>query len=441
MVSRQGSNESDRTLVDIATQQRRLAPLPPEPSQPQSRSPTIISPAVPSSSPGAERGAFQVPRKATTTIPPVARSDEVPPYSSPQNSGESWTRQQQQHLLNQQRADTARPTDEEQQHLARRRRLHQSRVHYEDGPHPDEATYPATRPLRIQRRSNGNGGATPAHQHHQSIPNRRQSSHIQHHEPGNLSTFGHRHISITASPTFEQLNNFSRSRHNTLVGGMNPTRSYFSPTSSQPTPYSGFGSFRSSQEGGGGAAPNFEDLFFDLLFVANLTVYSNSAQLSSLGEVGGFLGYFALLWWTWYSHCLFDVRFRTRPGLVKSGLVFYPQYCTRLCTIGVWVAFTTTAGQFSRGDFVSFSEIYALNRLVLGLDYFVIAVDQFRRDGWRQFLESEEDRGAESTPTRLSSWMRGCGPMVGLASTWGSVSVIGKTAAKQEVVTLTSTLV
>lgn len=154
---------------------------------------------------------------------------------------------------------------------------------------------------------------------------------------------------------------------------------------SDATPYgdgSGEGSLHSKSTARVSHAPNFEDLFFDLLFVANLAVYAEAQQLNSLGKVGGFLAYFCLLWWTWYSHSLFDVRFRTRPGIIKTYLVYYPQLLNRLVQVGIWVAFTTTGGQFVRLDFTSFSQIYALNRLSLALDYLIIVVDK-ARGVWR----------------------------------------------------------
>lgn len=44
-------------------------------------------------------------------------------------------------------------------------------------------------------------------------------------------------------------------------------------------------------------ATNFGDLFFDLLFAANLEVYTEAVSLNNPREVGGFLGWFVVLWW------------------------------------------------------------------------------------------------------------------------------------------------
>lgn len=42
---------------------------------------------------------------------------------------------------------------------------------------------------------------------------------------------------------------------------------------------------------------NFGDLFFDLLFAANLDVYTEAVSLDNVVQVGGFLGWFVVLWW------------------------------------------------------------------------------------------------------------------------------------------------
>lgn len=45
------------------------------------------------------------------------------------------------------------------------------------------------------------------------------------------------------------------------------------------------------------SATYYGDLFFDLLFAANLDVFTEAAMLDNTQEVAGFLGWFAILWW------------------------------------------------------------------------------------------------------------------------------------------------
>lgn len=70
--------------------------------------------------------------------------------------------------------------------------------------------------------------------------------------------------------------------------------SHFSPSSVGPYPHSAIATFESEDLT---RQPNFEDLFFDLLFVANLAVYSGAIDIATMAQVRGFLGYFVLLWW------------------------------------------------------------------------------------------------------------------------------------------------
>lgn len=43
----------------------------------------------------------------------------------------------------------------------------------------------------------------------------------------------------------------------------------------------------------------FEDCFFDLLFSASLSVYGSAANLTCFDDVGQFMSFFTLLWWSW----------------------------------------------------------------------------------------------------------------------------------------------
>ena len=57
-------------------------------------------------------------------------------------------------------------------------------------------------------------------------------------------------------------------------------------------------------------ATNIE-LFFDLFFAANLTVFSEVHDVTNLAQLRSYMGYFCMLWFTWALVGLFDVRFVT----------------------------------------------------------------------------------------------------------------------------------
>lgn len=51
------------------------------------------------------------------------------------------------------------------------------------------------------------------------------------------------------------------------------------------------------------------ELFYDLFFVANLTVFTYIHSVSDLSSLQQYIAFFCILWFTWYSVALFDVRF------------------------------------------------------------------------------------------------------------------------------------
>lgn len=117
----------------------------------------------------------------------------------------------------------------------------------------------------------------------------------------------------------------------------------------------------------------FEDCFFDLLFSASLSVYGTAASLTSFREVGQFMSFFSLLWWSWWCQTLYDVRYRSRHH--SSLFAVCAHRAIRIFLLGTWVAFSTCASEFSRGTYTNFASIYALTRLALLLDHLVSTID------------------------------------------------------------------
>ena len=51
------------------------------------------------------------------------------------------------------------------------------------------------------------------------------------------------------------------------------------------------------------------ELFYDLFFVANLTTFTSNLEINDKHSLTAYVGFFALLWLTWYQVSLYDVRF------------------------------------------------------------------------------------------------------------------------------------
>ncbi|CBQ69491.1 conserved hypothetical protein [Sporisorium reilianum SRZ2] len=153
-------------------------------------------------------------------------------------------------------------------------------------------------------------------------------------------------------------------------------------------------------------APSYSDLFFDLLFAACLNTYSNAVSLERFRDVAAFLGYFTALWWAWWSQAYFDVRYR-RPAHHQPYLFKSCQRIVRVAVLGLWVAFSTTPSEFSRGSFTNFTQIYGASRIALAIDYVVVLVYDVvrcRRGSSRSrttYLNS--DQGHAEEPSQLPS--------------------------------------
>lgn len=53
------------------------------------------------------------------------------------------------------------------------------------------------------------------------------------------------------------------------------------------------------------------ELFFDLFFAANYTVFSQTQAMTSSKAIAAYVGYFTVLWISWFLVGLYDVRFVT----------------------------------------------------------------------------------------------------------------------------------
>lgn len=53
------------------------------------------------------------------------------------------------------------------------------------------------------------------------------------------------------------------------------------------------------------------EIFYDLFFAANYNVFSQNQSVTNHQRFKAYIGYFSLLWGTWFVVTLFDVRFVT----------------------------------------------------------------------------------------------------------------------------------
>ncbi|CAE7016269.1 LtrA domain containing protein [Pyrenophora teres f. teres] len=111
-----------------------------------------------------------------------------------------------------------------------------------------------------------------------------------------------------------------------------------------------------------------QELFFDLFFVANLTTFTSLKEINDAASLRAYTGFFALLWLTWYSNALYDVRFSSDSLFERMAKALH---------FGVMVGFAVVGpawepgrgGEGSGGKYRVLSFILMVSRGVLAAQY------------------------------------------------------------------------
>ncbi|KAI1069888.1 hypothetical protein LB507_008169 [Fusarium sp. FIESC RH6] len=107
------------------------------------------------------------------------------------------------------------------------------------------------------------------------------------------------------------------------------------------------------------------ELFYDLFFAANYTVFSETQGVNSADRFKAYVGYFTVLWITWLTTGLYDVRFVTDSIFERVA---------RGIHLGVMVGFAVVAPKFKpeaqdMRTMRTFSIILTVSRLALAIEY------------------------------------------------------------------------
>lgn len=100
------------------------------------------------------------------------------------------------------------------------------------------------------------------------------------------------------------------------------------------------------------------ELFYDLFFVANLTTFTSVLEINDRHSLTAYIGFFSLLWLTWYQTTLYDVRFSTDSVFERIAKAIH---------FGVMVGFATIGPQWKPGQEIPTSDykIYKAFGLIL----------------------------------------------------------------------------
>lgn len=127
-----------------------------------------------------------------------------------------------------------------------------------------------------------------------------------------------------------------------------------------------------------------EELCFDLFFVANLATFTAYHTIDDYTSLGAYVGFFAILWATWFQITLHDVRF-ARDSVYE-----------RLCKVVQFIVFVGLALAGSKFDpsgsakanmnFRTMCYMLVLSRTLLALQYLFVLVAVARRGFSRLYL-------------------------------------------------------
>ncbi|KHO00379.1 uncharacterized protein MAM_01157 [Metarhizium album ARSEF 1941] len=129
-----------------------------------------------------------------------------------------------------------------------------------------------------------------------------------------------------------------------------------------------------------GHKPTLLEIFYDLFFSASYNVFSDTQKVTDDAKFKVSIGYFCLLWLTWFQVALYDVRYATdsifdlcqaSTFLIKADT---PARATRAIQLGVLVGFVVVAPKFNPNDqdlntMRAMSLILCISRTCLAIEY------------------------------------------------------------------------
>ncbi|KAH7047995.1 bacterial low temperature requirement A protein-domain-containing protein [Linnemannia elongata] len=105
------------------------------------------------------------------------------------------------------------------------------------------------------------------------------------------------------------------------------------------------------------------ELFFDLTFVANITIFTHQHPIIDTTTFLRYCGWFTILWWMWLSQTMFDVRFSTDDLLNRIW---------KLIQLFALAGFAGNGDHFTSTNSNGFALSYAVMKLVLVGQYFIV---------------------------------------------------------------------
>lgn len=118
-------------------------------------------------------------------------------------------------------------------------------------------------------------------------------------------------------------------------------------------------------------------LFYDLFFVANLSTWTTNHDITGTPALASYIGFFTLLWFTWFGTIIFDVRFAIDSWFTRLS---------KACSFGIMTAFAMTTLDYTpdvlqnfRPEMQMVSLILMASRLFLVMEYGAILIAVYYR--------------------------------------------------------------
>jgi low temperature requirement protein LtrA len=105
------------------------------------------------------------------------------------------------------------------------------------------------------------------------------------------------------------------------------------------------------------------ELFYDLFFVGNLTTFTTMQEINNHQSLTAYIGFFSLLWLTWYQVSLYDVRFSVDSIFERIAKAIH---------FGVMVGFAVMGPQWKPGQEVDDYTVYKIFGLMLMVSRFTL---------------------------------------------------------------------
>ncbi|KAK1638605.1 hypothetical protein BDP81DRAFT_513878 [Colletotrichum phormii] len=114
---------------------------------------------------------------------------------------------------------------------------------------------------------------------------------------------------------------------------------------------------------------NTIELFSDLFFVANLETFTQTHSITDLSSLAAYLGFFAIIWFTWFQITLHDVRFSIDSGYERMCKIL--QFCLFVGFALVGSSFSPGTKEHNNANFQLLCNILFATRLLLVAQYSV----------------------------------------------------------------------